>query len=105
MQTHEAQSPEKAGQSAPSTQTAHTQGVTPVIIDLGKKSKKAIRNLKDVRGKLYAEVADAIKQHSTPGTGGGDSRPIVVLYRRKAKKKSSGCGLLPFMPPPLNLFR
>jgi hypothetical protein len=76
----------------------------PVIVDLGNKSKKAIKKLKRGSGKLMYEVEDAIEQVRSrlPDTDKGKQIiPVLVIYRQKRKRAK-----MPSMPfSPLSLFR
>jgi hypothetical protein len=61
---------------------------TPIVLDLGKKKRKAIKDLKKGRGKLMDEVQAALNQMKA--TLGADAEgktilPIVVVYREKKK--------------------
>ena len=62
---------------------------TPVIIDLGSRKKKAIKRLKNGRGKLMAEVGLAIEQVRAGWTDGEQDKntPIVIIYKKKKRGK------------------
>lgn len=68
---------------------------TPVIVDLGSRKKKAIKRLKNGRGKLMGEVALAIEQ-VRGGLSDSDQNqrivPVVIIYKKK-KKKGGGKGM------------
>ena len=73
----------------PSTETT----VAPIVIDLGKKRRKQVRDLKRGRGKLMNEVAEVLERVQAE-MGPGDHRqlvPVVMIYRKKARR---GGGLL-----------
>jgi hypothetical protein len=77
----------------------------PVIIDLGRRKKKAIRKLKKGRGKLIAEVDLAVEQYRaalSDGDGQKQLIPVVIIYKKK-RRGGGGGGLLPFNP--FNLLR
>jgi len=70
----------------------------PVILDLGKASRKNIRRLKKGQGKLVDEVQDAIREVASSlgdQTEGKELLPVVLIYRRKARRR--GRGLLPLL--------
>ncbi len=76
-----------------------TQHQTPVIVDLGKRKRKAIKDLKRGKGALLLEVEDAIT-HARSALPEGEQKaviPVVVLYRKKRKKRGGG-GAFPFSP-------
>ncbi|HEY0097652.1 MAG TPA: hypothetical protein VGB76_01750 [Pyrinomonadaceae bacterium] len=69
---------------------------TPVIVDLGSRKKKAIKRLKNGRGKLMSEVALAVEQ-VRGGLSEGDQNqrivPVVIIYKKKKKNKGGGKGM------------
>jgi hypothetical protein len=86
---------------------------TPVIIDLGSRKKKAIKRLKNGRGKLMAEVALAIEQVRSGWSEGDQNQnnaPVVVIYKKKKKKGKKGGASLSLTNPmnvlnPFNFLR
>ena len=91
--------------------TAVSTGTTgtathPLVIDLGRKSKKAIRKLKNGET-MFPEVRQAILdlQNKLPDADKNKQIiPLVVVYRKKRKKGSSRFS--PFSPlAPLNFLR
>jgi uncharacterized protein DUF6200 len=79
----------------------------PVIVDLGSKRKKDIKDLKNGRGKLLVEVELAVEQARATLPESDRNKaiiPVVVLYRKKGRKR--GYGSLPFSPlNPFSLLR
>ncbi len=73
----------------------------PIIIDMGKVKKKAIKRLKKGRGKLMVEVGEVVGQVlAEMGTDveGKKIVPIVVIYRKKDGGNNGVLGLgLPFI--------
>jgi hypothetical protein len=70
------------------------QMTAPVVVTLGKQSRKRIRQLKRGKGKLINEVSAVVEQvRSTFGQQGDDKVfvPVVLVYRRKPR---GGLGLL-----------
>ena len=66
--------------------------VQPIVVDLGKKKKKQIRNLKRGRGPLLEDVADVVEKvraSLADQLAGKELVPVVIVYRQK-KKRSSG---------------
>ena len=62
---------------------------TPIIIDLGKRSAKKIRELKRGEGLFIEEVEPAIAQVKANLAKEGESKeiiPVVVIYQRKRKR-------------------
>ena len=66
-------------------QTSGT-GTPPIIVDLGKIGKKKVRQFKEGRGEIAAEVQQILNE--TRGTLGADAAgkelvPIVLVYKQK----------------------
>lgn len=80
---------------------------SPVIVDLGSRSKKAINRLKNGEGKLMTEVALAIEQVRTSLPDSDKNKqiiPVLIIYKRKRSR--GGSGTLPFFPlNPFNFLR
>ncbi len=69
----------------------------PVILDLGKTKRKNIKQLRQGRGKLLGDVEDAMKEISASLGAQADGKqlvPVVLVYRKKARR-SKGGGLFP----------
>ena len=73
----------------------------PVILDVGKTSRKSIKELKAGRGKLLDDVQHTMAEVTTSMGERAEGKqfvPVVILYRKKAKKrKGIGRGLLPIL--------
>ena len=70
---------------------------TPIVINLGKKSRKTIKKLKKGEGKMVAEVNDALEEVRARLPESEKNKhivPIVMFCERKVTKKVS----LPFSP-------
>lgn len=78
--------------------------LVPIVIDLGKTSRKKIRRLKEGRGQLAVEVAqvtEQVKANLGADAAGKEFVPVVLLYRRKPRRRrkgGGGGGLFPFLP-------
>lgn len=75
--------------------------VTPIIIDLGKKKRKRIKDLKRGRGKLMTEVANVMAEARMSLGNDADGKeliPVVLIYRQKRRRKGRGLALpIPFL--------
>jgi hypothetical protein len=63
--------------------------LTPIIVSLGKKKKKQIKQLKRGKGGAMDEVMDVVAQvQEKLGSDAGDKIlvPIVVVYREKSRR-------------------
>ncbi len=70
------------------------QMTAPVVVTLGKQSRKRIRQLKRGRGKLIKEVSDVVEQVRAGFGQQGEDKvfvPVVLVYRRRPRR---GLGLL-----------
>lgn len=68
----------------------------PIIIDLGKKRRKAIKDLKRGQGKLMDEVYDAVDQiRARLGADAAKKEilPVVLIYKQKSKRGGGILGL------------
>lgn len=66
------------------------QAISPVIVNVGKKRRKAIKSLKRGRGRLMDEVSQVISEVRAglaPGEESKELVPIVVIYQKKSKKR------------------
>lgn len=70
----------------------------PIILDLGKTSRKNIRQLSQGGGKLAGDVQDALNEVSASLGEQGEGKqliPVVLVYQRKRKKARRRGGLFP----------
>jgi hypothetical protein len=69
----------------------------PIILDVGKQKKRAIKALADgAGGKLSGEIAAAVAQARArlgPEAAGREVIPVIVVYEKRGKRKRRG-GLL-----------
>jgi len=72
----------------------------PIILDLGKASKKSIRDLEAGCGRIVTDVQDAVSEVTASLGDAGDGKqfiPVVLIYRKKRKRnrRGGGGGLFP----------
>lgn len=70
--------------------------VRPVIVDLGKKRRRTIEDLKRGEGSAMDEVQDAIDEvraRMGPEAEGKILLPVIVIYRKKPKQKGGLLGM------------
>jgi hypothetical protein len=60
----------------------------PVIIALGKKSKKSIKAMGEGRGRLLEEVSATISDLKSNGTISASAQPVIVVVKQKAPKRN-----------------
>lgn len=64
----------------------------PIVIDLGKKKKKLVRQLRKGRGKLIDRVNDVVDELRSAGSLASENQPVIVVVREK-KRRRAGFGL------------
>jgi len=75
----------------------------PIILDLGKASRKNIRQMEEGRGSLIGDIQDAMAEVTASLGDQADGKqlvPVVLVYRKKAKRRrrgGGGGGLFPFL--------
>lgn len=72
------------------------QETAPIIIDLGKKRRKVIKDLKRGSGKAMDEVEQALAEvRASLGAEGANKElvPVVLIYRRKTRRKRGLLGI------------
>ena len=60
----------------------------PIIVDIGKKRKKQIKQLRDGRGKLMDEVNGLLDELRAAGSISASAQPVVVVVQQKRKARS-----------------
>jgi hypothetical protein len=63
-------------------------GPVPVIISLGRKSKKSIKAMGEGHGSLLEEVSATIKDLKSNGTIAASAQPIIVVVKQKEPKRN-----------------
>ena len=59
-----------------------------VVVDIGKKPRKQIKQLREGRGKLLDEVNGVIEELRTAGSISATAQPVVVVVRERRKLRS-----------------
>lgn len=72
---------------APERAASHS-GEAPVIVDMGKKTKKQIKQLRKGRGKLLDAVNDTLHELRTAGSISASAQPVVIVVRQRPTLKS-----------------
>ena len=83
-----------AGATSPVGASVAGGGATaPVLVDLGKKRRKQIKQLKRGGGPLLAELADVVEQVRIELAGDLDGKillPVVLIYEKKEARAPFG---------------
>jgi hypothetical protein len=58
----------------------------PVLVDLGKKSKKLVRRLRKGKGKLMDSVAATVQELQASGQIGPQVQPVIVVVSEKSDR-------------------
>ena len=71
-----------------SSASAYT-GPDPILIDLGKQSRKKTRRLRKGRGGLMRDVGECIDELRQEGKINGEAQPVIVVVRQKRRRSSA----------------
>lgn len=63
---------------------------SPIVLDLGKRSRKQVRRLRKGNGKLMDRIESVIEDLKKDGTVNGSVQPIIVVVRQKPKRTTFG---------------
>jgi hypothetical protein len=69
--------------AAPATGTA-----TPIVIDLGKQRRKAVRALRQGQGELMEDVSKCIQELQAAGTLSASAQPVIVIVRQRPRRRA-----------------
>lgn len=58
-----------------------------VVVDFGKHGRKRVKQLRDGRGPLMAEVSRCVEELQTAGTLATTGQPVVLIVRQKPRKR------------------
>jgi uncharacterized protein DUF6200 len=64
-----------------------TAAAAPIVVDLGKHGRKRVKQLREGKGPLLAEIAHCIEELQAAGTVGVSAQPVVVIVRQKRRKR------------------
>jgi hypothetical protein len=70
--------------------TTPADGTAPIIIDLGKKSRKQIRRAREGTGKLMDAINVTLDELRAQGTIKPDAQPVLLIVRQKPRKSAFG---------------
>lgn len=71
--------------AADSQKTTGAPGNAPIVVDLGKKRGKQIKQLREGRGKLMNEVNGLLDELRADGSISASAQPVIIVVRRKKK--------------------
>jgi hypothetical protein len=67
------------------------------LVDLGKKSRRAIRDLRRGKGRLMDDIEDTIEELRDGGAIPEGAHPVVILVERRLTEQG---GMFPLLLPP-----
>ena len=67
---------------------AEENAAAPLVVDLGKRRRKLVRQLLDGQGKLMDEVNQTIQELKTAGTIPASAQPVILVVRQKRKSRN-----------------
>lgn len=70
----------------PDARATDTQRPAPVVVDLGKRGRRAIKRLREGEGKLFAEVNDVLDGLRGEGAVKADAQLVVVVVRQRRSR-------------------
>lgn len=70
----------------PTAELTETSEATPIIVDLGRKKRRDIKDLCNGAGALLDEVVNCVKELKVSGTIAPGAQPVVVIVREKRKR-------------------
>lgn len=76
------------------------QFLQPVVVDLGKRSRKKIKQMKKGEGALLEEVRETVQEVAQQIDSGEGTpyQPVIIIYERIVPRSRGG--LLPFLARP-----
>jgi len=69
------------------TETPKTDKTSPIVVDLGKHRRKAIRKLRRGEGPLMDDVRGCVEELRSAGTIAATAQPIVIVVRQRRRKR------------------
>jgi hypothetical protein len=57
----------------------------PVIVKLGRQSRKRVKALSDGRGKLFAQVMETVEELQKSGQISASAQPIIFIVKQESK--------------------
>jgi hypothetical protein len=80
------------------TEEPQAEMTQPIIIDLGKRKAKVIKDLKKGKGKVWEDlftIVEEVKEGLGDEANGKVVLPVVIIYQKKIKRRSLNRLLFP----------
>ena len=65
----------------------------PIVVDLGKKSRRQIRKVRKGTGKLMDKVSVMLDELRADGTIDSNAQPVLIVVRQRRRKNALGWGV------------
>jgi uncharacterized protein DUF6200 len=65
-----------------------TDALAPIVVDLGKHRRKAIRQLRRGEGPLMDDVRGCVEELRSAGSISATAQPIVIVVRQRRRKRA-----------------
>jgi hypothetical protein len=72
--------------TAASHATTASQKSAPIVVDLGKKSRKQIRQVREGTGKLMSEIDGVLEHLRATGAVRDGAQPILLVVKQKPRR-------------------
>jgi len=59
---------------------------SPIILDIGRKNRKQVKQLRQGKGKLLQEVNNCIEELKTSGNITASAQPVIVIVRERPRR-------------------
>lgn len=79
-----ADSSKTAVPTAPATEASNG---SPIVIDLGRRRRKKVKQLREGRGSLMDDVGGVLEELRAAGAIGASAQPVVIVVREKRKNQ------------------
>jgi Family of unknown function (DUF6200) len=81
--------------AVPSDEIVRSDSKSPIVIDLGKHSRKRVKNLRKGTGRLADEVNGCLAELRMAGTVSPNAQTVVVVVRQRRGRNKTLKGLIP----------
>ena len=81
--------------AVPTDETVRSDSKSPIVIDLGKHSRKRVKNLRKGTGRLADEVNGCLAELRMAGTVSPNAQTVVVIVRQRRSRNKTLKGLIP----------
>jgi hypothetical protein len=73
--------------AGPTEDTNKTSTKNPIVVDLGKKRRKLVKELRRGSGKLMDDVQDTLQELRSAGSVAANAQPVIVIVRERSRSR------------------